>query len=274
MSRFNLPVFQGGTDATLDEILRLSLRAEEIFDATLGERINLDLGAAIISDEFPDIPAANQIRDITPPPPSHRPPEDILAEVDALFAARSRRCHSWIFADARVPSHIRPLLERRGYIHASRNLLRSLSPPRLHERTDLTIIPGRASFEKLADLFDSAHTFKNDSIRMQFRLATSQRLDDTRIDNLLALDGTLPVGTLYFVTLGQLGFITQFYVHPDHHRRRIGSTLLARALELGARSRVRNVTLFCDADNHSAQPFYQKAGFALAAEVESMESVG
>ncbi len=270
MTRFNLPVFQGGPAASPDEILRLSLRAEEIFDATLGERINLDFAAAILSDEFPDVPAANQLRDITIPP--DRPLDDLIAEAESLFTNRSRRCHAWIFADAHVPPQIRPLLENRGYSHAAGKLLRCTIPPQLHERKDLTIIPGRASFEKLADLFESAHRFKTDSARMQFRLATTRRLDDTRVDNLLALDGTTPVGTLYFITTGQLGFITQFFVHPNHHRKQIGSTLITRALELAARSRVRNVTLFCDADNQPAQTFYQNAGFTVAAEVESMES--
>jgi ribosomal protein S18 acetylase RimI-like enzyme len=270
MAGFRLPVLKGGGAATEAELLRWALRGEAVFDATLGERVAAEWGEAIVSEEFPEIPGGNHVREVALP--AGRTWEEVAGEVVGIFAERRLRCGSWVFADGRVPAEAQAVLEGKGY-RLERGNLWALGQARgLRVREDLSVIPGRASFEKLAELFVQSHTFKSDREREQFAAATSRRLDDTQVENLLALDGTTAVGTIYLVTAGEAGFLTQFFVRPGFCRQGVGTTLLMAAMELAGRSRLKHLTLFCDAENRHAEALYRKAGFGVVMEVESLEA--
>lgn len=267
MSRFNLPVMKSTVASSPEDVLRLTLRAEEFFDATLAEPAPLDVGLVLFSEEFPDLPAANQVRDVAFSP--DRPPADAVTEVEAFFTQKQLTCHAWLFADGRCPDNASALLETCGYQRRRRTLWLLERARMLATNPTLTLIPGRASFLALATLAEETCGSADSFIRAQHRTAAARRLDDTRVDSLLALDGVTPVGVLSFVTNGQLGHIAALHVHPDHRRRHVGATLLMAAMELAARSQTRHVTLLCDAGDLPAETLCRNAGFTPIASVNS-----
>ena len=273
MSRFNLPVMKTHAAATPEDLLRLAIHAEEIFEVMLGNRASFDFGLAIFSEELSRITSANQVRDVMMTPEIS--PEQMVEQVDTLFAAQRLACRQWSFSNGRVPEVLRELLEPRGF-HVRKSHLYELKSPRnfARARKDLTVIPGRASFGKLMELDESAErawgTTSEKSL-VQYREAAIRSLDDPQVDNLLALDGQTPVGTSYLVTAGECGLIDNLYVHPHHERKHVATTLLERLIELAARSRLRHLMLFCDDDNTAARALYEGVGFVPVCPAEVLQ---
>ena len=271
MTRFHLPVFKASPHRSTAELVRLASHAEEIYERAVADAASFDFGLALLSNEFAEIAEANQVRDVAMVPGISA--AQMAAQVEAAFAARNLTCHEWYFADGKVPPELRPILEARGYHLKKANLWVMQHPQNLDVRDDLTIIPGRASHQKLADLAvatEIAWGTTGPAALAQFREAAIRYLDDPQVDNLLALSDQTAVGTVYLVTSGEMGLIIDFYVHPSHTRQKVATTLLDRIIELAHRSLLRHLCLFCDADNTAARALYQKTGFAEIAEIEWM----
>jgi GNAT superfamily N-acetyltransferase len=283
MSRFNLPVFKPAHAATGDELLHRAMHAEEVYDRTLGESFPLDYGIAICSPELPEVDMANEIRDASVP--ADMTAAQVVADAEALFARQGCPCLAWSFASLKIDEPLAAILEPRGFRRHRADAMAmhhpQIDPTRL--RTDLSIIPARASFRGIRELLHAV----GDAIArsspppsspgtavpgraLQFAEAAVSVLDDPRIEGLLALKDTTPVGLIYLVTVAEMGFIADLYIHPDHRRQRIATTLLDRTLELAARSRLRQLTLFCRPDNAPAQALYTQTGFAHIGTIETL----
>jgi ribosomal protein S18 acetylase RimI-like enzyme len=273
MSRFNLPLLKSQSKAqSPDDLVRLAIHAEEIYESAPAEKESLDFGLAVFSKEFSNITGANHVRDVSTK--IETPPEEMIAQVEDFYRARDLICRQWIFDTALVPEKFRAPLEARGFAFKKSNLHRLETPGRFENaRRDLTVIPGRASFAKLQELEDScerAWGTTNETTLAQCKAASIRYLDDPQVDNLLILDGQTPVATAYLVTAGECGMIQELYVHPHHVRKHIATTLMERIIELAARSRLRHVLLFCDDGNTAAQALYEKSGFKIIRACECM----
>jgi ribosomal protein S18 acetylase RimI-like enzyme len=275
MSRFNLPVLRGTPPLSAADLVRLSLHAEEIYCAALSSRASFEFGLALLADDLPDMHTANHVRDIALP--NGLSAAQVVAAVAATFAQRQLTCYEWSFADGAVPAPLVGPLEAAGHTRVAEALWTLCQPADLPARADLMVIPGRASFAKLRELAEDAERAWGETRPhwlAQYASCAERHLDDPQVDSLLALDGDRPVGTVSIVLAGQIGFLVELYVHPRHLRRHVGATLLSRAIELAARSRVRALTLFCDEGNTPAERLYERAGFIRAGRIETMRLKG
>jgi GNAT superfamily N-acetyltransferase len=266
-----LPILKPTESVTPADLVRLAQHAEEQYFRTLGDPASLDFGLAILSDEFPALPEANQVRDITLPPGLD--PEEALRQVEATFATRKQTCRQWYFAGGVAPPALVEALTLRGCKTHAGHLWVLEHARDLGSRTDLMVIPARAALPRLADLAEAAEAqggHHDPHVLVQYREAAVRHLDDIIVDGLLAFENTEPVGTLNLVLAGEIGLVMDFYVRPDKLGRRIGSTLLERAGELAARSRLARLCLFCDDNNVPAKALYAKAGFVEVAAVSRM----
>jgi ribosomal protein S18 acetylase RimI-like enzyme len=248
-----------------------SLHAETIFEGTLGEQVMLDCGVAVIGDDLPLVHMAHQVRDVKLP--EGMKAADAVAEVEGVFAQHRAACHTWVGVGGKVDASLREALGERFQVVASE--LWSLAEPKAERRRqDLTVVPGRSSFAALRQLHHDcalAEPWGKDDVAEQMGTVAERVLDDPRVDCILALDDARPVGSIYVATAGELGLIASLDVHPEHRRRGIGMTLLERAMELAARSRLRQVTLFCKTANGGARALYRAAGFVPAGTAETLK---
>jgi ribosomal protein S18 acetylase RimI-like enzyme len=262
MSSFQLPVIgPGAKGSTPAELLLRSLHAETIFEGTLGEQIMLDCGVAFIGDDLPLIHMAHQVRDVRLP--EGMSAEQAVAEVNAEFAKHNARCHTWNFVGGKADPRIQAALGDEYQLLAS-DLWTLVEPKAEHRRADLTIVPGRSSFAALGQLHHDCalvEPWGTPDVAEQLGIVAQQVLDDPRVDCILALQNGAPVGSVHLAVAGELGLIESLDVHPDFRRQGIGMTLLERVIELAARSRLRQVTLFCMAANGGARALYRAAGF-------------
>jgi ribosomal protein S18 acetylase RimI-like enzyme len=272
MSGFNLPVIKSAAKASSPEALLLrSLHAETIFEGTLGEQVMLDCGVAIVGDDLPLVHMAHQVRDVKLA--EGMMAADAVAEVAQLFAKHHAQCHTWSCAGGKNDPALRAALGD-DYEAAETELWSLAEPKAAHRRGDLTIIPGRSGFAALGQLHHDcalAEPWGTPEVAEQLGVVAQRVLDDPRVDCLLALDGQAPVGSLHLTTAGELGLIASLDVHPEHRRKGIGMTLLERAMELAARSRLKQVTLFCKRENGGARALYRAAGFVPVAAAEMLK---
>jgi hypothetical protein len=262
MSRFNLPVFKPeAAAATPAELFRRAMRAESILFQSMGEELPFDFGHGIVSAEFSALTDPNQMRDLTIPP--GYTPEKVVADVDAAFAANHSVCRRYTFADGKIPLEFLTLLSPHGYVIRPATLWQIQKQNPLSIRDDLTIIPGRASYPKLAELARTlgAETNAAPPFADQEAEAAVRALDDTRIDNLLALDDETPVGTINLVTAGETGLLAYFAVRLDQRGMHVGSTLFSHAIELAARARLRELMLFSPPADPILNALCKKTGF-------------
>ncbi len=263
MTRFNLPVFKGvPVVQTAQGLIHRTLNAQASIDGTIGETVTLDFGLAIVAPDVPRVWMANRLADV-----SFREGEDVEAawgQVEALYAARQATCYKWTLAAGNERGEAKEFLAERGWVRMVRRFYHLQQINQMPVRSDLTLIPLRASFEKLGELEMAnfiAAGFGEEEDRRQMLEAAVRRLDDPHLDGFLALEGTEAVGRIQLFTDGDLGYIADLDIHPGHRRKGVGATLLMQAFDLAARSRHRYVTLYTDEDNAGAIGLYERIGF-------------
>lgn len=273
MSRFNLPVFKASAPASVDQLIARALHADEIYSAVLGDAASTEEFKAIIGNDLPLMQDANHVRGL--PADLQLPIPQLIANIRSIYDPCGLTCRQIVFENARIPESLRAQFAQHNYIGWPGQLWSMKQPQNILPRADLSAIPARASFTKVRELAEaycaSTETGRtNAPYVQQFAESCLRRYDDPRTDGLLALDGTTPVGLLDFVTAGETGFIAHVFVHPQQRRKKVAITLLAHALDLAARSRVRNVLLFCARHDDPAEQMYAHTGFVAVAPVESL----
>lgn len=231
-----LPVIQSTPSSpSATDRLRLFLRTQLHWGQALGEEAELNVGTAIVNPDLPNLPDANFV--IQAALADGQPPADALREVDEYFASHHSCCGQWFMNHGSPEHQINPLIEHllaNGYVQRSMHILHLSGAPRqIIEVGGLTIIPARASRRHAQQL---AQIAADEAGRPELAQAMLLHLDDPNWDSLLALDGPDPVATAGVLSVGDIGRIDQLYVVPNHRRRGIGRTMLARTVEICARS--------------------------------------
>ncbi|HVS73753.1 MAG TPA: GNAT family N-acetyltransferase [Phycisphaerae bacterium] len=265
--RIPLPIVQ----TPPDNLLRQALRAEESISATLTDPLPLACGTAYASEEFPNLPEATCVY-LTDTALEN--PRATAEEITAAFQQKNLRpSQIHLPPTAPPPSQLNQLNQLNQFFPRHRlttdSLMRMTNPsfPDEPPAQAATIIPGRAALSLLRQLAESterASGTTNPAELTQHAAAAERLLDDPRIDNLLALTHDTPptpTGTLYLAPANDALLIYNLYVHPAHTRRRIATTLLRHAADLAARSRAKNLLLFCNQTNTPALTLYRKTGF-------------
>lgn len=277
MVKMNLTVLSESHAATTDELRRRAQHALEIYDCALGERLMLDYGVAIVSQDLAAVPVANQIQSASLA--ENADPAAMLAEAEAEFASRHALLRRLTLAQPNEA--LADLLQKRGWLRQSQTIWLLTEPQKVSRREDLHIVPGRSSYAGLRHLADAVLTAEKQeaeitpAVRDQYLLAAERHLDDSRVDSLLVMDESMtPLGVSNMVNAGETGVITSFVVHPNQRGKGVGASLMAATLELAARSRYRHVAIVCGRDEPDVERFYGKCGFTRIGVIESWTRMG
>lgn len=253
-----------------EDLVRRARNVEVELAGAVGQVEEVGAGVAVWSEEFRRVPPVNFLAQV-------RLAEGVtaaeaFAEVEGFYAGHGATCYSWQPEGSAgeasfdlLAAHFSALGWRR-VVHRFYGL-QKLVP--LEGRGDLTVIPVRASFEKCRELLEAsmAAEGRGDSeARGQMAEAFVRQFDDTRVDGLLALEGTEAVGVVRIFSQGEFGYVAGMVVHPGWIRKRVGATLMMGICEVAARSRLRHVTLCVWPDNGAAVGLYERMGFVALGE--------
>lgn len=222
--------------------------------------------------------------------------EDAAGTTDgppAIGVRPPSRCGEWVLNPSAPPDRTAPLADHLlalGYTAVTNDVM-ALGPadrPVMAPPTGVTVLPARAAFrharalaaEAAAERFTAGHAPASgcaageavaggavtevavaDDAIAGWAEAHLRHLDDPHVDALLALRDGRAVGRAAVLAVGDVGRIDDVYVAPNARRQGVGRLLLARALEVCARSVFRHVLLGVPPDNFAAIALYRSFGF-------------
>ncbi|MDO6459369.1 GNAT family N-acetyltransferase [Granulosicoccaceae sp. 1_MG-2023] len=143
-------------------------------------------------------------------------------------------------------------------------MLWQITPARIADIPDLCAL--------LNILFEQERDFSPDSNKQS--QALKQIIGDPSVGEILVArqPGKVlgMVSLLYTVSTalgGRVALLEDMIIDPQYRHKGIGKSLLDSAVSLANRRACLRLTLLTDANNHSAQQFYRRAGFARSAMV-------
>jgi GNAT superfamily N-acetyltransferase len=263
-----LPILQPHGQPTRQDLIRLFHQTESRWTQHLAEETLLDVGTGFSNPQLPDVYDANNIRDVALP--DEMSVEAAVAQVDAHYAAQGTPCAYWTFNPSAPADRTRPLADHLLALNYSAHtndimvLARDLAS-QAPSPSDLRIIPARASFRHVRQLFEEETRRRGRPI--QIVDAAMLHLDDSHWDALLALKDGVPVAYVGVLSVGEIGKIEHMLVAEPYRGQGIGTTMMGRAIEICARSLFRHVMLAVRPTNAVAIALYRKLGFARLSEV-------
>jgi GNAT superfamily N-acetyltransferase len=258
-----LPILAGEHHLDPADMERLFHRTGLYLSQEVGETRDLDCGTAVTNSAHPGIGEANHMWDASLA--AGQSPSDAVAEAEAHFAGAGSVCGFWVINPAEPIERTQPLSEyllSRGWRPRSTTIFH-LSKAPLHTipMDGLTIIPSRASFRHAQNLAVSAAREIDPARADALAFVTMLRLDDPHYDAMLALRNGTAVAQIGVLSVGDMGRLDGLFVHPEHRGHGLAKVMLARAMEVCARSVFRHVFTEIDPAQATANHLARAWGF-------------
>jgi GNAT superfamily N-acetyltransferase len=256
-----LPILQAHAEATPQDLVRLFHRTELHWLRHLGEETQLDAGVAFTSRELSAVAAANSVIDAAVPPGASV--LDLIEDVRRHFEEAGTTCRRWLLNPAAPEMQTGPFAEHlaaQGWMTESTDILYLAGRPAAPAASSggLTIIPARASFRHARQLAEEAAA---EAGLPQLADASMLHLDDPHWDVMIALRDGKAVARAGVLAVGEIGRIDQLYVSPSERGNGIGSVMLARVLEVCARSLFKHVMACAGPQDADTAALYDRFGF-------------
>jgi GNAT superfamily N-acetyltransferase len=232
-----LPILQIDSAPSDEVLVRFFHRGRLHWRRHLGQEMPCEVGTALVAA---DEPLFNTLMEAAIP--ADWDVEAAVRAVEAAFGAFGG-CRTWIMNPSAPAEQTGPLVERllaEGYHARAETIFHLPNPsvPAVPGAGGLKILPARAAYGAVSQLAEAAAA---ESRRAEWAKAALLHLDDGHYDALIALEGNRAIGRVGVLAVGEIGLIQELYVIPSHRNRNIESSLLARAVEIGARSRFRHL---------------------------------
>jgi ribosomal protein S18 acetylase RimI-like enzyme len=263
----SLPILKTSTAATPETLLRHFHRFQAKWSEHFSARTPLDFGTAWSSSEFNRVYIANRMLEVALPPQIS--PQQAFDQANEHFASQGSTCWKWTMNVSSPPEQTEPMekfLLEKNYRRETSDLMsltRVSLPAASAGAENLRIIPARSSFRHARAIYDEQTAHWNTP---QLAEAKMLHLDDPHYDALIALKDGLAIAHVGVFSMGEVGFIEDFYVSPTFRRHGIGTIMMCRAMEICARSLFKHVLLRVLLDNDIAIALYKKFGFAKIGE--------
>jgi hypothetical protein len=242
----SLPILNHREEADDRRLLRLAGQARSRWMRHLGEESQWDVGVAVVNAELVE---GNCVVDVALP--DGCVVDEVIRAVEAHFAGAGTSCRKWSVNPSATLAQTQPIanqLVSRGYTAERWDVLH-LRRPASVARTQaepVTVIPARASYRHVQELFDGG-------------AAALVHLDDPHTDAVLALRDGRAAGYVAVLAMGEVGLIEDLYVMEGN--RGLATVMMNRAVEICARSQFRHV-FTCVRDGETTKHLIDVWGFA------------
>ncbi|MGA2497913.1 MAG: GNAT family N-acetyltransferase [Tepidisphaeraceae bacterium] len=260
-----LPVLHQWSAASDDDLVRLYLQTDRRWAEHLAEPEVLEVGTAMCNPAMAG--QANHVRDVALP--AGVCAEEAYRRVEAYFSERGARCSAWIFGAAGGVSPVATLVKLLGEKGYRIELTDVLALPHMPgkppaERGDLQVIPSRAGFRQMRELFAEAGA---ELRRPHLPELAEAHLDDPHLDALLAMRDGRAVAHAGIFGVGELARLGLFYVPPAFRRQGVGRTMLSHILEIARRSLYRHIFAGVTQSQSELSYLYHSVGMRKAGQV-------
>jgi GNAT superfamily N-acetyltransferase len=243
-------------------LVRYFHQTESNWTAHLAEPDGLACGTAYANPQLPNVHQANRVLDAALP--AGMGADEAFGLVTKYFEQKNSRCWQWVMNPSAPAEQTAPLVEyllAHGHAARTESILsmdrisaHGIKPPSL----PLQIIPARASYKHARMLLEQCAA---DDREPQLADAGVMHLDDPHYDALLALHEGSAIAMAGVLSVGEIARIAQVFVSAAHRRQGVGATMLARALEICARSLHKHIFLSVTPDQTAAAALYRQFGF-------------
>jgi ribosomal protein S18 acetylase RimI-like enzyme len=275
-----LPILQTTTAAASPaDLLRLYERAEARYASQLADGDELSVGVAFVTPDLPHMWDANHIRGVQLL--AGMSAESAFEIVSGHFQSKAARCWYWVMNPSASDEQVRPIIDyllARGYTRRVHHVYQLQAapairpvPPWSNAADAISVIPARAAYRQMTALAKEASARWPDAAS-QLTDAFIRRLDDPHFDVLLAMKTGQPVASIAILAVGDVGLIEDVYVAENHRRQGLGRMIVARGIELCARTLFKHVFLGVDPTNAVAVRLYQSMGFQRLGEAVAYQA--
>jgi GNAT superfamily N-acetyltransferase len=243
-----------------DAVLAAVARSDQAYARQLTEREPFDFGVAYRCADYPQLPDANQCREVLF---GSTPPDVVLKQITDHYQAHQLRCLRWVAAADQPDEALGDLLRPHGYRRReflAMGLARQVNVP---GRDEVRIVPARAMRAALSEVLMANERFAESVCTMRAE-ALGDRLDDPRLEVFVALLDDRPAGCAGLMEVGDIGRIKELFVAPGCRRTGVGRSLLRHVLRLTRRLALQQVCLQISADSTVAIALFEQCGFEPA----------
>jgi len=263
-----LPLAPQANQPDKQQLVREIKRVQAILARTTAHETVLDGATAYTNPHRPGARLANTATDLQLP--NNLAPNSLLDNIIHHYQQAGVNCYALSCAHLDWPPALADAAQNHGYTPSKLQVyhLAAYTPPepptpRNPSNQDIQIIPGRAAYPQLRQVFltqASDHDHATPEQASQTTDALIDQLDEPRLEMFIARRGGQPLGIAGVVSLGQIGVIHNLYTPPQHRGTGIATALLQHTIELCARATFEQVILELP-DACPSTSFYQSFGF-------------
>ena len=240
------------------------LRCTQAFSQQICDKETLQYGIAFSSSRFPQLPDANQFREVTV---GNR--EQTIAAVEeglAWFTGRNLSCHVVAPAIGQSTADFELALAPHGFALRRFAALRLTRWADLPSPADIRVLPARAMRSAVRDSFLADPGIPAPA-RESAAEAFAERLDDSALDTFVALVNGKTAGRCALYQVGDLARVMDLVVLPPYRAAAVDSALLHQTLGLARRLAIKHVLAQVNAAFEARLAWLLQSGFEHDGEI-------
>jgi len=136
------------------------------------------------------------------------------------------------------------------------------------------VLPARAMRRALKALTEREYAGEEGGLGGLLCEAVFERLNDARMDAVVAMSGQKPVGRCGLFQVGEIGRVCGCFVLPEHRGRGVGREMMGHVVRLARRLMLRVVCLPIRSREAEAAGFFEACGFVRDGSVCEFVSPG
>lgn len=241
------------------------LRTNQAYLELLATKTTLDWGIAFCCTRVPGHRDGNQFREVWIESPAQM--AEAFAAADAQFECNGQRCARWALAEAQPADNVEAFLTAHGYRREDQRALALAAWPPPQPSEGVRVLPARPMRAAFEACWHEAAAYLPDGARAAAVAAALERLDDHRMDAVVALVDGQPAGVGALFQVGDVARLVDVFVNKSLRRRGVGRAITAHLLALARRLSMRMVCAETSARNSAALAFLERGGFVPGGDI-------
>lgn len=246
------------------------LRSTQGYCQQICDKQTFDFGIAFYSERFPEVPEANQIREVMLDDP--RQIAAAFEQTTAWFATRGLTCYRWSPAVNIDSKPLGEFLRARGFTQRGMVALHVAEWQTLEPSANVRVLPARALRDGLRATFHDAPLPADAASREALADSFMERLDDPQLDMFVATVDKKPAGRCGLYQVGDIARVLNLTELTQFSGRGVAQTLLAHVLAMARRLTMPMVVAQADQQDAARRELLRQAGFVEDGAVVEFES--
>jgi len=235
------------------------LRSTQAHHSQLCEKRTLEYGIAYFSERFPDLPEANQFREVVVDNPA--PIASAYDEAEACFGSLGLFCYTWAPAVGEASPELSAFLAAKGFRQRGYVAMTLTEWVTLEPAEGVRVLPARAMRAALRDTFVDRSDASGGGAADRLAEACDERLNDPQYDMFVAVVDGKPAGRCALYQVGDIARLMDLEVCDAFADRGVQRALTAHGLAMAKRLTMRNICAQVEEADAVRREWFERAGF-------------